>query len=178
MKGLIRDDTSWSINLGTAPCVPAMAVSGITVAIGVCSGGPETDQHDGGELQVPGILINKQRPCTELRGAAPGRPMLLSRGLILSWQTHAAEWIGCFEGTDWVLHTVYCIIAEPLAASPHLLSRPAVLLCAVLGSMPRSGHGLMGNHTAPPSCCKHETQGVLAEPASGAECECNGEMLP
>ncbi|KAI7788957.1 hypothetical protein LA080_005059 [Diaporthe eres] len=38
----------------------------------------------------------------------------------------------------------------------------------------KSGHG---NHTAPPSCCKHETQDVLAEPASGANVNVM-EMLP
>lgn len=82
MKGLIRDDTSWSINLGDGLLVPALAVSGITVAIGVCSCGPETDQHDGGELQVPGILIDKQKPCTQSYGVctAPGRSLRLSRG--------------------------------------------------------------------------------------------------
>ena len=78
-----------------------MAVSGITVAIGVCSGGPETDQHHGGELQVPGILINKQKPCTQSFGLQHQAVHCFRReGLILSWQTHAHEWTGCFEGTD------------------------------------------------------------------------------
>lgn len=74
------------------------------------------------------------------------------------------------------LHTVYCIVAEP----PRPIFLSAGGLCTVLGSHAQDRTwGLMGgNHTAPPSCCKHETQGVLAEPASGAECECNGEMLP
>lgn len=76
------------------------------------------------------------------------------------------------------LHTVYCIVAEP----PRPIFLSAGGLCTVLGSHAQvRTWGLMGGggtHTAPPSCCKHETQGVLAEPASGAECECNGEMLP
>lgn len=72
--------------------------------------GPETDQHAGGELPVPGISINKQEPCTgRARGAAPGRPTASSRGLILSWRARADEWIGCFERHRLVLYAVsYC----------------------------------------------------------------------
>lgn len=100
MKGLIRDDTSWSINLGTVPCAGDGCLRYHSRHRSLLW---RTRNRSAPWWRASGARHPHQQAealHTELRGAAPGRPLLSSEGLIMSWQTHAHEWTGCFEGTD------------------------------------------------------------------------------
>lgn len=79
MKGLVRDDTSWSINLGSFLVLFfSTAVSGITLAIGatgVRSGWPRNRSAGaGGELDMAAGIRRQAAPCqmpNPARGATP-----------------------------------------------------------------------------------------------------------
>lgn len=158
MKGLIRDDTSWSINLGDPSLVfvPAVAVSGITLAIRVAEVRPETDQHAGGARGPGTHPSNRPGPRSSTTPARPPAASLVSRSPRRVF-FRRVDWLGVSK------------LPQLRAASP--IPSPLGRRSSVHGSRIHA-QVRTWNLTAPPSCCKHETQGVLPEPASGPECEC------
>lgn len=101
MKGLIRDDTSWSINLGTVPCAGDGCLRYHSRHRSLLW---RTRNRSARWWRASGARHPHQQAEAWHRASGVQHQAVhcfrREVGLILSWQTHAHEWTGCFEGTD------------------------------------------------------------------------------